>query len=462
MTMSKTHQASWQARRRWLVLGVVVAAQFMFVVDAFITNVALPTIRDDLRASSGEMEAIIAVYQIAYAAAVITGGRLGDIFGRRRIFVLGVLSFTAASVWCGLSGSGTELVLARLVQGGTAALMVPQVLATIHVLFPDAARSRAFAVFGIVLGLGGAAGFMLGGWLVTLDLAGLGWRPVFLVNLPVGGLIALAACSVVPRSEPLPGARLDMPGAGLLFLLLLCLIGPVLAGRELGWPIWLFAVIATGGGLLPVFLWVERRCAGRGGLPLVELALLTDRDFIRGLATVFAFQFANLSFYLAITLYLQDRLHFSPLQGGAVVMPLALAFTVASRFSGRWVPRFGMRVLQAGISIQLAALMALGLVAALMTEPGLPILASVFTAFGFGQGLVMAPLSAVALASVRPAFAGAGSGLLNTVHQAAGAIGVALVGLAWQYGGFAEALMLLELSLVVALCLLERIHRATG
>src|SRR3954466_10478973 len=155
---------------RWWALGVVVAAQFMFVVDAFVVNVAIPTIRRDLGASAGEMEAVLALYQIAYAASVITGSRLGDIYGRRRVFLTGVLAFTATSVWCGLAGSGAELVAARVAQGMSAALMVPQVLATIHALFPDQGRGRAFAIFGIALGLGGAVGFAAGGWLVSLDL----------------------------------------------------------------------------------------------------------------------------------------------------------------------------------------------------------------------------------------------------------------------------------------------------
>jgi MFS family permease len=321
--------------RRWSALAVVASAQFMFVVDAFVVNVALPTIRADLHAGSGAMTAVIAVYQLAYAATVITGGRLGDLIGRKRVFVLGVLAFTAASVWCAASRSGAELVMARLAQGGAAALMVPQVLATIHVLFPAEGRGRAFMAYGVALGLGGAVGFALGGALVTLDPAGLGWRSVFLVNLPVGLAIAAAAIRLMPELPPRGDAKLDLLGAGLLFVALLMLIAPLLAGRELGWPSWLWTIMVGGAGLLRVFLAIERWVARRGGSPLVELALLRDRGFMRGLATVFAFQSGNISFYLLITLFMQGVMEFSPLRSGTAVVPLAVAFTCASQLSGR-------------------------------------------------------------------------------------------------------------------------------
>ena len=448
-----------EAARRWRILAVVVAAQFMFVVDAFVVNVALPSIRADLRATSGEMEAIIAAYQIAYATLVITGGRLGDILGRRRVFLLGVLGFTATSLWCGLSRSGAELVLARLAQGGTAALMVPQVLATIHALFPDAGRGRAFGVFGIALGLGGAVGVILGGWLVTLDPAGLGWRAVFLVNLPVGTGIAIAALRLMPRFDRRPGTRLDMPGTLLLFLALTALIGPVMAGRDLGWPVWLAAVIGAGAILLVLFHRLERRIAHHGGMPLIELDLFADRTFLRGLGTVFAFQFGNLSFYLLITLYLQTRLNLSPLLAGSAVVPLALAFTIASRLAAVWVPRYGIRILLLGIAIQFCALADLAALAA-WPHSSLLLIVPVLTAFGFGQGLVMAPLSGLVLSTVRPDHAGSASGMLNTVHQAAGATGVSLVGAAWFQQGPLAALTLLGLSTITTAVLLRRMRPA--
>src|SRR5262245_37005299 len=218
--LSPMHQmvsANLEMSRRWWVLAIVVAAQFMFGVDAFVVNVAIPTIAAELHASTAEIESIIAIYLIAYATLVVTGGRLGDIYGTRNVFIAGVFGFTVTSLWCGLAQSGPELIIARLAQGATAALMVPQVLATLHLLFADASRARAFGIYGIVLGLAGAAGFLLGGLLVTLDLAGLGWRTVFFVNVPFGAVIIAAALKIMPAVPRRAGTRLDIPGAIVLF-----------------------------------------------------------------------------------------------------------------------------------------------------------------------------------------------------------------------------------------------------
>src|SRR5260370_11374458 len=222
--------------RRWWVLAIVVAAQFMFGVDAFIVNVAIPTIAVELRAGAAQIEAVIAIYLIAYATLVVTGGRLGDIYGTKNVFIASVLGFTVTSVWCGLAQSGPELILARLAQGATAALMVPQVLATLHLLFTDSSRARAFGIYGIVLGLAGAAGFMLGGVLVTLDLAGLGWRAVFFVNVPFGVVIIAAALKIMPTVPRRAGTRLDMSDAIALFTGLLSLIAPLLFRHDLPSP----------------------------------------------------------------------------------------------------------------------------------------------------------------------------------------------------------------------------------
>jgi len=359
-----------------------------------------------------------------------------------------------------------ELVLARMAQGATAAMMVPQVLATIHTLFPGAGRPRAFAVFGVALGLGGAVGFALGGWLVTLDLFGLGWRSVFLVNLPLGAAIALAALRVMPEAARRPGIRLDLPGAAALFLALACLIGPVMAGHELGWPLWLWAVAAGGGVVLALFLSLERTVERRGGLPLIDLALLGDRAFLCGLGAAFSFQLGNVSFYLVVTLFTQGELGFSPLRAGLTVVPLALAFTLASQLAGRWMARSGIRVLLWGCAVQFTGIVALGGLAAFVREPGIDVLMAALMVFGFGQGLVMAPLAGVVLATVQPGHAGSGSGLLNTVQQAAGALGVSLIGAAYFLGGAPDrrgvlaAIAMLGLSVLATGSVLARMRGA--
>src|SRR6201988_5395398 len=239
--MHQMVSANLATSNRWWVLAIVISAQFMFGVDAFVVNVAIPTIATELNASTAEIESVIAIYLVAYSTLIVTGGRLGDIHGTKGVFLAGVLGFTLTSLWCGLAQSAPELIIARLAQGATAALMVPQVLATLHLLFSDHARSRAFGIYGIVLGLAGAAGFALGGILVTLDLAGLGWRTVFFVNVPFGVAIMAAAHLIMPSVPRRAGTRLDVPGAIVLFLGLLCLIGPLLFGRELHWSpvVWL-------------------------------------------------------------------------------------------------------------------------------------------------------------------------------------------------------------------------------
>jgi EmrB/QacA subfamily drug resistance transporter len=414
--------------RRWWVLAIVVSAQFMFGVDAFIVNVAIPTIAAELHASPAEIEAVIAIYLIAYATLVVTGGRLGDIFGTKIIFIAGVAGFALTSLWCGLAQSGPELILARLAQGATAALMVPQVLATLHLLFADSARARAFAIYGVVLGLAGAAGFALGGLLVTIDLAGLGWRSVFFVNVPFGIAIIGAALWIVPSVPRRARTRLDIPGAIVLFAGLLCLIGPLLFGHDLRWAAWIWLVMASGAAIVAFFLKLERSVAARGGMPLIDLALLADRAFMRGLAAVFFFFFANLSFYLVITMFMQKALHIPPLQGGLVFLPLALAFVIASRHSGARARHRGTLVLIEGCALQVAGLALLAATLAWNAAPSAALLALVLIVFGYGQGLVMAPLSSAVLASVKPQAAGSASGIYGTTTHIANAAGVAVIG----------------------------------
>ncbi|MEH2586567.1 MFS transporter [Bradyrhizobium sp. AZCC 1721] len=456
--------------RRWLVLATVVAAQFMFGVDAFIVNVAIPTIAAELHASAAQIEAVIAIYLIAYATLVITGGRLGDIYGTRNVFIAGVAGFTITSLWCALAQSGSELIAARLAQGATAAFMVPQVLATIHLLFADASRARAFGIYGIVLGLAGAAGFLLGGVLVALDLAGLGWRAVFFVKVPFGAVIMAAAFRIMPMAPRRAGTRLDISGAIVLFLGLLCLIGPLLFGHDLHWSLAVWLAMAVGLAIIAAFLRLERAVACRGGMPLIDLSLLSDAAFMRGLAAVFSFFFANLSFYLVMTIYMQKGLHIPPLQAGLVFLPLALTFVIASRHSGIRAKHRGTLVLIEGCAVQIAGLAVLAAAVEWIEAPSAIVLALVLTIFGYGQGLVMAPLSSAVLSTVKPASAGAGSGMYGTTAQIANAAGVAAIGAAFFAIEAAQsarpallvACALFALSIIVCAAFLTWMRRITG
>jgi len=453
--------------RRWWVLAIVDAAQFMFGVDAFIVNVAIPTIAVELHASPAQIESVIALYLIAYATLVVTGGRLGDTYGTGPIFIAGVLGFTATSLWCGLAQSGEELIAARLAQGATAALMVPQVLATLHLLFADEARGRAFGIYGIVLGLAGAAGFALGGVLVTLDLAGLGWRVVFFVNVPFGLVIAAAALRIMPSVARRAGTRLDIPGAVTLFIGLLCLIGPLLFGHDVHWAPWVWLVMVSGVAIVAAFPKLERAVARRGGMPLIGLALLSDAAFMRGLCAAFFFFCANLSFYLVTTMFMQKALQIPPLYAGLVFVPLALTFVVASRHSGARARHRGTLVLIEGCALQIVGLAALAVMIAILKVPPAWLLALVLTIFGYGQGLVMAPLSSAVLSTVKPASAGSGSGVYGTTAQIANATGVAAIGAVFfaiesarsaQSAMFAS-LALFALSIVAAVVFLSWMRR---
>ena len=456
--------------RRWWVLAIVVAAQFMFGVDAFIVNVAIPTIAVELHASPAQIESVIAIYLIAYATLVVTGGRLGDIYGTKAVFIGGVLGFSITSLWCGLAQSGGELIAARLAQGAAAALMVPQVLATLHLLFADDQRGRAFGIYGIVLGLAGAAGFALGGVLVTLDLLGLGWRVVFFVNVPFGLIIVAAGLRIMPQVARRADTRLDIPGAIVLFTGLLCLIGPLLFGHDVLWAPWVWLVMAAGVAIVAAFVRLERAVARRGGMPLIDLALLSDAAFMRGLGAAFFFFCANLSFYLVMTMFMQKALQIPPLQAGLVFVPLALTFVIASRLSSARARHRGTLVLIEGCAIQIAGLAVLVLAVATLKAPSAWLLALMLSVFGYGQGLVMAPLSSAVLSTVKPASAGSGSGVYGTTAQIANATGVAAIGAVFfainaahsaQYAMFASS-ALFALSIIAAVVFLSWMRRAAA
>jgi MFS family permease len=415
--------------RRWLMLPVVLIAMFMAGFDIWAVNVAAPSLQRDLRVSDAALQLIVGGYAFMYASGMVTGGRLGDLFGYRRMFMIGVVSFAAASLLCGLSASPAELVAARLLQGLTGAVMVPQVLALITATFPAGERSRALSWFGVTMGVGFVSGQILGGGLTEADIFGLGWRAIFLVNVPAGLLALAAAALVVPHAWAPRRPRLDPLGAlGVSATLALVLV-PLTLGRDAGWPAWTWLSFAAAVPAAALTLRWERRLGRRGGEPLLDLPLLRDRTFSAGLVVNVGLVFFFGSLMFVLTLLLQAGLAQSPLRAGVEALPMAATFTAMSVLSPRWAARFGARWITAGTGVA-----ALGTIALVVTAVryGARLtgweLAPATALIGLGQGAALPSLIGAVLVHVRPDRAGAAAGILTTSQQFGAASGIAIVG----------------------------------
>ncbi|MER7751196.1 MFS transporter [Kitasatospora sp. NPDC097643] len=415
--------------RRWKALLVVMSASFMNLLDGSIVNVATPAIQRDLNTSYSAIQWIAAGYTLAFAAILITGGRLGDIRGRKTMFAVGVLGFTVASALCGASTSGGMLIASRVLQGAFAAVMVPQVLGIIRDMFPRKEQVVALSMYGPVMGLAAVCGPVLGGVLTQGDLFGLGWRPIFFVNIPVG-LAAFFATGPLLRDSRSPRPlKLDLVGVVLIVTALLMLVAPVIEGREHGWPLWTFVCMAAS---LPVFVLTalyERYKDRKDGSPLVELSLFRNRTYLAGLVVTVIFFAGMASFFLVFALYLQIGLGFSTLRTGLTIGAWALGTAVGGAAAGGFLgPKFGRKVLQAG-----ALLMAVSVAGTALTVnhygPDVTSMELVPTLLlaGIGMGLVLAPLFDIILAGVSDREIGSGSGTLNAVNQIGNTIGVAVL-----------------------------------
>ncbi|WP_329011885.1 MFS transporter [Streptomyces sp. NBC_01601] len=439
--MTSTQQTSGADRRRWFALAIVMTAAFMDLVDVTIVNIAIPSIQRDEGASFGQIQWITAGYALAFAAGLITGGRLGDIHGRRRLFLLGVGGFTIASALCGLAVDPAMLVAARILQGGMAAMMVPQVLSIVHATFPAHERGKVFGLFGGVVGLGAVSGPLLGALLTEWNLFGLQWRPIFLINLPVGIAAVLLGRRYITESRAPRALKLDLVGVVLVTLGLLMLLYPLTRGRELGWPLWGHLMMAGSLLVFAALVAYERRKAARDGSPLVELSLFRVRSFAAGIAVQTVFGVALGVFFLVWTLYMQIGLGWSVLRAGLTGVPFSLAVSMAAAMSVQFlVPRFGRKVLQAG-----ALVMGLGVLLYIWESDryGTAIaswqMALPLVVMGAGMGLIVAPLTDAILSEVPREHAGSASGLINTVQQMGNALGLGLVSVVF-FGQIADRL----------------------
>ena len=419
------------ARPRSNVVMVVVllVANFMGQFDFFVVNVAAPSLREDLGLGEVSLELVVGGYAFAYAAGLITGGRLGDIYGHRRVYVVGISMFAATSLLCGLATDGPQLIAARMAQGLAAAVMLPQVLGLITVVLPSNERQRATAWYGVASGLGGIAGQVLGGVLVTWDVAGLGWRAVFLVNVPVGVVGAVLAYRYLPEPRAVRRARLDLWGAVGLAASLALLLVPLTLGRTVGWAPWTWAMMVAALLCGAATVKWERWLARRGGAPILELGLLGVRSFRSGLAANLAFLLYFASYMFTLTLFSQTVLGLDPLHAGLVFTPTAVLFMTAAFVGHRFVARWGARPIVGGAVLTSVSLAA---VAVLISVQGVHTSALVLTlvaaGMGPGNGLVLPSLIGASLLEVPGEHAGAAAGALTTVQQFAASSGVAVIG----------------------------------
>ncbi|QHC21175.1 MFS transporter [Streptomyces sp. GS7] len=399
------------------------------MIDFFIVNVALPTIDHDLRAGPALLEMVVAGYGVAYATMLVLGGRIGDIAGRRRLFLWGLATFGLTSLACGLAPDAWTLVIARVAQGAAAALLLPQVLATIQATTTGKRRAKAVSLYGGTAGVSSALGQVLGGLLVSVDLAGTGWRAVFLVNVPIAVVAWLLAARTVPETRSPHPTRVDGPGTALLATSLIALLLPLTEGRAAGWPVWSWLLLAVFPFSAAAFIAVERRAERTGRTPLVPPSLLRIPSVHSGLSMMIPFSVGFGGFMFVVAVALQTGLRYGPLAAGVSLAPLCLAYFLASLAGPRLVQRFGRRVVITGSLLQSAGLLALALTVH-ADWPHIPVmeLAPSMTVLGFGQGLLLPVLMRIVLSELPVAQAGVGGGVMVTTQQSGLALGVATLG----------------------------------
>ena len=412
---------------RWLALSVLLAGTCLIVLDFFIVNVALPSMQDELHADAAALEWVVAGYGLAFVILLLAAGRVSDAIGRRRTFTAGIALFTLASAGCGLAPSTGVLIGARLLQGASGALISASTLALISVLYVGADRVRAISSYATVMGLAAASGQLVGGLLLTANIAGLGWRLVFLINVPVGVAALAVVGRWVPESRAAARSRIDLGGLVLATLAVTALVLPLVDGRQQGWPEWSIVSLIAAAPLFAAFAGYQLAVANRGGTPLLDPALFRQRTFGVGLLTQLAFWTGQASYFLVLALYLQLGRNLDALRAGLVFSILAGAYLVASMSAARLSRRYGRTVIVGG-ALALAAGHLAAVAAVEVAGPVLLLTPGLLLA-GAGMGLCIAPLTGVILAHVEPERAGAGSGLLSTVQQLGNSVGVAVIGI---------------------------------
>ena len=434
-TALTTHAGAATRSRRlanstWIGFAVVVVSSVMDLLDSTIAQTAAPDIRRALGASYADLEWVSAAYTLAMAAVMILGSRLGDILGRRQVMLAAIAGFVVTSSLCALAPSAPLLIAARALQGVTAALMVPQGFGLVRELFGDAGQQRAFGIFGPIMGMAAVAGPLAGGGLIAANLLGVGWRAIFLINVPIGLAALLAGIRHLPGSPPAtPDARLDLPSIGLVAAGGFALVYPLIEGRQQGWPAWSFAMLAAGLGTVCAFALRQGARVRRGHAPLIVPTILRRRGFVAGLAVAMGFLGAMGGISLAFSVMYQAGLGYTPLDSALAAVAVPVLAIFGSITSSILLPRLGRTTMHIGIAVMAAGVA----VTVLVLHAAGPRLDAWDTAAplaleGYGMGMVFVPMFDVILAGVEPHELGSASGLLESVQQLAMSIGLAAIG----------------------------------
>lgn len=429
-TSAQTHAATFSSRQRTIAMAVVAMAFILDLLDNTILNVAIPTIQANLGSSFATIQWLIAGYALTFALLLITGGRMGDVYGYKKIFLIGVAGFTLASLLSGVSVNSGMFIAARLFQGSMAALMVPQVISLMQVMYKPAERGAINALFGTMAGVAASLGPVIGGLLIKANIAGLSWRPLFLINIPVGVVSFLLAIKYLPDGKSDHPLKLDLVGTGIILVAMTLLVFPLIQGREAGWPLWTYAMLGLS---LPTFYIFTRWLKYKDkldGSPLVVPSLFKKRPFRAGLGINLVFEAAILSYFLTSSLILQIGLGYSAIHAALTGLPIAVGISFTMAVLGeKIIPRLGRRAPMLGCGIITVGLLGTSVVLqhyGLDTHSWQLIPSQIIT--GMGMGFIFASLFAVVLSDVDVKHAGSASGLLNAVQQVGGAIGIALIG----------------------------------
>ena len=459
--LAMTETAPLAYKHRWLVLTVVLIAEIMDLLDSTIVNVAGPTLADKLHASSTDLQWVIGGYALALGSGLILGGRLGDRFGGRNMFIFGLAGFTIASVLCAVAPSVEFLIFFRFVQGFLGAMLLPQGFGLIRETFPPQEFGKAFAAYGPAFGLGGILGPIIGGFIIQANIADLGWRAVFLVNLPIGIAAVILAVLYVPKSEADKTLRIDVRGSLMVILASGMLVYPLIKGQEEGWPLWTYAMLAGSLVVFYLFSLMEKAAAKRGHSTLIDPSIFTKRSYTLGLAGL-ALHFAGFTgVYLILTLFVQFGERFTSAEAGLANIPIAVGSAIGGAISGGFLAdKIGGRLtLQIGAATELVGAVLLWLAVPSLDHFTIWQMIPALVVSGIGTGLIAAPLFGTILASVEGRQSGSASGVMSAVQSVFTSVGVAVFGTVFfKYGlvgqadaGFRNALIVQVILLVLFL-----------